>query len=112
MSEHWHSNPTQIYWTCHALLQGRTITHLDEIGEVRGWRLGAIVHRLRASYGWPITTDYVGPERIAHYRLSKACHVVALRFPRSAQPLRRKVMDGALGGALGGKPAHGRTAHG
>jgi hypothetical protein len=49
MSKHWHSNHSQVYWTCMALAQGRAINHMDEIGEVKGWRLGAIIHNLRKS---------------------------------------------------------------
>ncbi|MGC1506422.1 MAG: hypothetical protein WA782_20075 [Sulfitobacter sp.] len=84
MSDNWHSKPTQVFWACKALAQGRTINHMDEIGERRGWRLGAIIHNLRRNYHWPIETEYKGPERIAHYRLSKRTDWRALEFPRSA----------------------------
>ena len=67
---HAFSGASQVYWTCKALLAGRTISHQTEIREVRGWRLGAIVHRLRHEYGWPIQTDHRGPSRIAHYSLA------------------------------------------
>ncbi len=83
----WHSNKTQVFWTCQALLQGRTINHMDEIGEARGWRLGAIIHRLRSEFFWPIETEYRGPENIAHYTLSKTCDRRRLKFPRSARGL-------------------------
>ncbi|MEO9516086.1 MAG: hypothetical protein ABJH45_02545 [Paracoccaceae bacterium] len=85
MNDHWHSNRTQIFWTCLALAQGRTINHMHEIGEVKGWRLGAIIHNLRHNYAWPIHTDYKGPERIAHYRLGPDVNVSALKYPRSAK---------------------------
>ncbi len=100
MTEHWHSNRTQIYWTCHALVQGRTINHMDEIGEVKGWRLGAIIHNLRKNYGWPIHTEYKGPECIAHYRLPSEKDPLTLNYPRSAkgvqEPLEKalKAADG------------------
>lgn len=95
MTEHWHSNQTQIYWTCRALAEGRTINHMDEIGEVQGWRLGAIIHNLRTRYKWPILTDYRGPERIAHYRLPTGCNVLALDYPRSAKMLRAELKEAA-----------------
>ena len=91
MSKHWHSNHSQVYWTCMALGQGRTINHMDEIGEVKGWRLGAIIHNLRHKYHWPILTDYKGPERIAHYSLSKDTEWRALEFPRSAKAVRDRL---------------------
>jgi len=93
MSEQWYSKRTQVFWTCRALLAGRTITHLDEIGETRGWRLGAIIHNLRTRYGWPIDTDNRGPERIAHYRLCDGCNAMALELPRSARSLRGNAKD-------------------
>lgn len=93
MSNHWHSNHTQVYWTCMALTQGRTITHMDEIGEVKGWRLGAIIHNLRRKYHWPIETEYKGPERIAHYCLSKRTDWRGLDFPRSAKAVRQSLKE-------------------
>lgn len=88
MGNHWHSNRTQVYWTCMALTKGRTINHMDEIGEVKGWRLGAIIQNLRSKYHWPIETEYKGPERIAHYRLIKGTDWRGLDFPRSAIAVR------------------------
>lgn len=108
MSSHWHSNRTQVYWTCKALAQGRTINHMHEIGEVKGWRLGAIIHNLRRKYRWPIETEYKGPERIAHYRLAKRTDWRALDFPRSAKAVRDDLKAGitdtqdAANGALSG----------
>ena len=93
MSNHWHSNRTQVYWTCKALAQGRTINHMDEIGEVKGWRLGAIIHNLRRKYHWPIETEYKGPERIAHYRLPKRTDWRGLEFPRSAKEVRETLKE-------------------
>ncbi len=102
MSDHWHSNRTQVYWTCKALAQGRTINHMDEIGEVKGWRLGAIIHNLRSKYHWPIETEYKGPERIAHHRLPKRTDWRALEFPRSAKEVRQSLKD--CDTAQGGTP--------
>lgn len=94
MAKHWYSNRTQVFWTCMALAKGRTITHMDEIGEVKGWRLGAIIHNLRRNYHWPIETEYKGPERIAHYRLPKRTDWRALDFPRSAKAVRDSLKTG------------------
>jgi hypothetical protein len=94
MANHWYSNDSQVYWTCKALIQGRTINHMDEIGEVRGWRLGAIIHNLRRKYDWPIDTEYKGPERIAHYTLRAGCDWHCLSSPRSARKLKSELGDG------------------
>lgn len=90
MANHWHSNRTQVFWTCKALIEGRVINHMDEIGEVNGWRLGAIVHNLRSKYGWPIRTEYRGPDNIAHYWLPGGCRWRLLRFPLSAGMLKEE----------------------
>ncbi|MEI4471501.1 hypothetical protein [Frigidibacter sp. MR17.24] len=81
------SSPTQIAWACRALLTGRTIGHNDEIAEVDGHRLAAIVHRLKSKYGWPIDTTYTGRENAAQYKLRPGCDRAALRFPPSAKHL-------------------------
>jgi hypothetical protein len=86
-SEHWHSSPSQVFWCCKALLDGRTISHKTEIREARGWRLGAIIHRLKTDYGWPIRAEYRGPQNIAHYSLSPDADRARLRFPPSARDL-------------------------
>lgn len=86
-SDRWFSGQTQVFWTCKALLDGRTISHKTEIREVRGWRLGAIVHRLKHEFGWPIHAEYRGPDNIAHYRLSPGTDLARLRFPPSAKQL-------------------------
>lgn len=85
--ERWFSNPTQIYWACKALAEGRTLTHKTEIREVNGWRLAAITEKLRNKYGWPILAEYRGPDAIAHYRLAPGTDTASLRYPPSAQPL-------------------------
>ncbi|WP_071672698.1 hypothetical protein [Nioella nitratireducens] len=86
-SNRWFSGQTQVFWTCKALLDGRTISHKTEIREVRGWRLGAIVHRLKHEYGWPIHAEYRGPQNIAHYCLAETADRAALRLPPSAKAL-------------------------
>lgn len=83
----WYSNPTQVFWTCKALIDGRVINHRTEIREAKGWRLGAIVHRLKTDYGWPILAEYRGPENIAHYRLAPGTDPARLRYPPSARRL-------------------------
>lgn len=83
----WYSSPTQVYWTCAALLEGREITHRDEIGEARGWRLAAICNRLKVQYGWPVQVRYAAPENIAHYSLRPGTDRTALRYPPSATAL-------------------------
>lgn len=82
-----YSSPSQVHWTCRALLSGRSIGHDDEIAEAKGWRLSAIVHRLKHRYGWPILTEYTGPENHARYKLQPGCDRARLRFPRSAKAL-------------------------
>lgn len=89
-SDRWYSGKTQVFWTCKALMEGRSISHKTEIREVRGWRLGAIVHRLKSEYAWPILTDYRGPYNVAYYRLDPKADCTALRFPRSASALGAK----------------------
>jgi hypothetical protein len=86
-TDRWYSSPTQVYWTCKALIDGRTISTRTEIREVRGWRLGAIVHTLRDRYGWPILADYRGPENVAYYRLAPGTDPASLRYPPSARRL-------------------------
>ena len=89
MSHHhgFYSSATQVEWACRALLSGRTIGHHDEIAEVQGHRLAAIIWRLRHQYDWPIDVRYVGPENHAQYKLATGCDRSRLRFPRSARRL-------------------------
>jgi len=86
-TDKFYSKPTQVYWTCKALLDGRTISHRTEIREVRGWRLGAIIHRLKNDYGWPILTTYSTPDNVAFYSLTEGTDCTVLRFPPSAKAL-------------------------
>ena len=86
-SNRWYSGQSQVFWTCKALLEGRTINHRMEIREVRGWRLGAIVHRLKRHYSWPIEAEYRGPDNVAHYRLKPGTDPASLRYPRTAREL-------------------------
>jgi hypothetical protein len=83
----WFSNQTQVFWTCKALLCGRTISHKTEIREAKGWRLGAIVWNLKENYDWPILVEYRGPENIAYYWLAPGTDRTRLKFPRSAKAL-------------------------
>lgn len=85
--DRWFSSPTQVYWCCAALIEGRVISHETEIQEVRGWRLGAIIHLLRSKYGWPIDVEYRGADCIAYYRLRPATDVTRLAYPPSAKAL-------------------------
>ncbi|WP_405403619.1 hypothetical protein [Paracoccus sp. Ld10] len=93
-SERWYSDPTQIYWTCKALIGGRILSTKTEIREVKGWRLAAITEKLRKQYGWPILTDYRGPKNVAHYRLAPGTDIARLRLPPSAKSLCDR-LDGA-----------------
>ena len=87
MTRSWYSGATQVFWTCKALIEGRTISHKTEIREMKGWRLGAIIHRLRSEFGWPIEVEYRGPENVAYYRLKPGTGRESLRFPPSARSL-------------------------
>lgn len=93
-SDRWYSNPSQVFWTCEALVRGRIISTRSEIRAVKGWRLAAIVHRLKSDYGWPIQTDYRGPENVAHYRLAQGTDPARLRFPPSARALADRLARG------------------
>ena len=98
MTDRWYSNKTQIFWTCKALIEGRTINHMDEIGEVRGWRLAVIIHNLKHKYDWPIKAEYRAPHNIAHYSLKPATDWMKLRFPQSAVSLIPPKQDGGPDG--------------
>lgn len=88
MTEHgFYSSDSQVKWARAALLSGRTIGHNDEITEAQGWRLAAIVWRLKHRYGWPISTEYVGPENRASYKLQTGIDRAKLHFPKSAASL-------------------------
>jgi len=86
-----YSSDSQIRWACAGFLSGRTLGHHDEIAEVQGWRLAAIVWRLKRKYGWPITTEYVGPENRACYKLAPGTDRAKLNFPPSARDLAKAV---------------------
>lgn len=85
--DQFYSGQTQVFWVCEALLDGRTISQETEIREVRGWRLGAIIHRLKADYAWPICAAYRHPDNVAFYSLSPDTDRATLRFPASATAL-------------------------
>ena len=86
----WFSGQTQVFWTCKALLDGREISHQTEIKEIRGWRLGAIIHRLKGEFGWPIVAEYRKPDNVAFYSLKAGADRQALRLPPSAKALGEK----------------------
>ncbi|MDA9265383.1 hypothetical protein N9P81_01290 [bacterium] len=88
IKDQFYSGKTQVFWTCKVLLDGRTISQQTEINEVRGWRLGAIIHRLKHEYDWPIEAEYRSPQNVAHYSLKADIDRTALRFPPSAKALR------------------------
>ncbi len=85
--DRFYSGETQVFWTCKALIDGRVISHKTEIREVKGWRLGAIIHVLKSKYRWPITAEYRGAENVAHYRLQPGTLIANLSFPPSAASL-------------------------
>ena len=37
--DRWFSSPTQVFWCCKALIEGRVVSTKTEIREVNGWRL-------------------------------------------------------------------------
>ena len=86
-SDNFYSKTTSVFWACKALKNGRTITHQDAMAEIGAWRLGAIVHRLKREFGWPVNVEYRGPEQVAFYALDPDADTTKLRFPRSAQAL-------------------------
>ena len=87
LQDRWFSSPTQVFWACKALIEGRAISHKTEIREVNGWRLGAIIHLLRTKYHWPIEVEYRGRECVAYYRLRPETDATRLAYPPSAQAL-------------------------
>lgn len=86
-----YSCDTQVSWACAALLSGRAIGHNAEIADARGWRSAAIVWRLMSKYSWPITTEDVGPENRACYRLVPGTDWAKLTLPLSARSLLKGV---------------------
>lgn len=87
MANHMHSSLTQVYWTCRALMNWPVISQNAEIREVKVWRFAAIVHRLKDDCGWPVLTDYRGPQNVAQHWLAPGTDVSRLRFPPSATVL-------------------------
>lgn len=78
----WYSGDSQIAWACRAFLKGTEISHMDEILNVRGWRLAAIVWELKTRYGWQFDVRY-GVDNIAYYRLKRCLDKASLKMPRS-----------------------------
>ena len=86
-----YSKPTSVYIACKLLLDGQTISQITLMQSGHGWRLGAIMHRLRWECGWPIYTEYTSG-RIALYSLAPGTDPTKLRLPKSAEGLsKRKV---------------------
>ena len=85
--DRWYSSPTQVFWCCKALAERRTISTKSEIREIKGWRLAAIVERLKREYSWPIRTELRGKENVAHYFLAPGTDPATLNYPPSAQSL-------------------------
>jgi hypothetical protein len=79
--------PSQIFWCCKALIEGRTISHEDEFREMNSWRLAASCYRLRHEFGWQIQTVYRADDWLAHYRLAVGTDVAKLHYPPSAAVL-------------------------
>ena len=65
-------------------MEGRVVSTKTEIRELNGWRLAAIVEKLRKQYHWPIEAEYRGKENTAYYRLSSSADIAKLKFPPSA----------------------------
>ena len=84
----WYSGDSQIKWACIMLIRGKEISHADEIEEANGWRLAAIIHKLRYTYNWPIATRY-DDNKIAYYRLGKEVDTERLKKPRSFYPKKK-----------------------
>lgn len=49
--DQFYSDKTQVHWTCKALLDNRIKSQRTKLQEVSGWRLPAIIHRLKQDYG-------------------------------------------------------------
>ncbi len=86
-TERYYSSLTQRHWVCASLITGRTLNTRDEIHEVKGWRLAAVIHVLKDEYGWPIESEYRGRDNIKHYWLAPGTDRTKLRFPPSARAL-------------------------
>ena len=81
------SAPTQVSWASDALQKGRKISHKTQQNEVGGWRLGAIIHRLKHDFDWPIEKEERGPQKVAFYFLKAGTDLSKLKMPRSAKHL-------------------------
>lgn len=86
-SNKFYSKQTSVFWACKAFLDGRTISHREAMKEIGAWRLGAIAHRLKREFGWPVEVEYRGSEKVAYYSLAPDVDTAKLRFPKSAEAL-------------------------
>lgn len=86
-SDNCYSKSTSVFWACKAFTEGRTISHREAMNEIGAWRLGAIAHRLKREFGWPVEVEYRGSEKVAYYSLAPDIDKASLRFPRSAKAL-------------------------
>jgi hypothetical protein len=89
-SDKFNPDGTQVHWACKAILDRRENSHATEVRKVRCWQLGAIIHRLKTDYGWPIHTRYRSPDNIAFCSLPVETARNALRFPPSPSALGKK----------------------
>lgn len=88
---HFYSKPTSVYMACKLLLEGQAISQITLMRSGHGWRLGAIIHRLKTEYAWPIHTTYSSPDHVAFYSLKADVDLTALCFPPSAKALGKLV---------------------
>lgn len=89
--DRWFSSPTQVFWACKALIEGRTISHNSKIHEAKGWRLAAILEQLKNNYSWPIIAASDGPENIAYFRLPEGTSPATPIYPPSEMTLANEV---------------------
>ncbi len=86
-TDKFYSKHTSVHMACKLLLDGQTISQITLMRSGHGWRLGAIIHRLKTEYGWPIHTIYSTPDNVAFYSIKADIDRTALRLPPSASAL-------------------------
>lgn len=75
-------NTTQLHWVQAQLLAGVPLTHealIKACGGGAGWRLAALIHRLRNEENWPIKSVPIGGGCTAN-------PAVAYRLPKGWRP--------------------------